>query len=115
LILGLFVVFVCGLSLLFSVVYVYVRDTRYLVESANHVLFWLVPVFYSFAMVPQEYAGIYEMNPVAAVVLALRSIILDGEAPRAVLMWKLSAGAFGMLVIGHIVFNRLRGGLYQHL
>ncbi|MEZ5354581.1 MAG: ABC transporter permease [Bryobacteraceae bacterium] len=113
--LSLFVVFVCGLALLFSALYVYIRDTRYVVESANLVLFWLVPVFYPFAWVPAEYAGIYELNPVAAVVLGLREIVLGATAPRGVLMWKLTVAALGTLAIGHFVFHRLRRGFYQHL
>ncbi|MEZ5402701.1 MAG: ABC transporter permease [Bryobacteraceae bacterium] len=113
--LGIFVVFVCGLALLCSALHVYVRDTRYVVESANLVLFWLVPVFYPFSFVPQEYAGLYELNPVAAVVLGLREIVLGGNAPRGILMWKLAAAAVFTLALGHFVFNRLRRGFYQHL
>src|SRR4051794_5266111 len=35
---GLEVIFVCGLGLLGSAINVFVRDTRYVIESANHVL-----------------------------------------------------------------------------
>ena len=57
------------------------RYAGYLVESFNMVLFYLVPIFYSFSIIPARYAGIYQFNPVAAMVLATRNILLDGKAP----------------------------------
>ena len=79
---GLEVLFVCGLCLVSSGLNVYVRDTRYFVESINTVLFWLVPIFYDFSIIPQRYKEVYQFNPVAALVLALRSILLHAQAPR---------------------------------
>jgi len=112
---GLEVVFVCGLSLITASLNVYIRDMRYVVESANTVLFWLVPVFYSFAMIPPIYAGIYQFNPVAALVLAMRDILLDGVAPRNVLLLKLAGSSMFMLFTGLVVFRNLKQRFYDYL
>jgi len=66
-----------------------------------------VPIFYSFATIPQRYALIYQLNPVAAVVLATRSILLDANAPPAYLLFKLLAVSFFCLAIGSWLFDRL--------
>jgi ABC-type polysaccharide/polyol phosphate export permease len=109
------IAFVTGLALIFSALNVYIRDIRYVVESANVVLFWLVPIFYDFSRVPTRYREIYQYNPVAAVVLASRTILLDHAAPTPVLLAKLAASSLFMLAAGLIVFRRLRGGFYNYL
>ena len=112
---GLEVVFVCGLSLITSALNVYIRDMRYFVESANTMLFWLVPVFYSFAIIPSAYKDIYQLNPVAALVMAMRDILLDGIAPATTLIVKLTGISLVMLVTGMLVFRRLKPRFYDHL
>jgi lipopolysaccharide transport system permease protein len=112
---GMELVLVCGLSLFSSAINVYVRDTRYVVESINAVLFWLVPIFYGFDQVKDRYKEIYELNPVAAIVMALRNILLEDTSPAASLLLKLTGISFSMLAIGAWVFHRCKRGFYDYL
>jgi ABC-type polysaccharide/polyol phosphate export permease len=108
-------VFVCGCALLFSALNVYVRDTRYFVESANLVLFWLVPIFYPFSVVPQRFKDLYQFNPIAALVLAMRDIVLEAKAPSGVLMIKLTFVSLLALGAGLLTFRRLKPRFFDYL
>jgi ABC-type polysaccharide/polyol phosphate export permease len=109
------IVFVSGLALLTSAINVYIRDTRYIVESINTVLFWLVPIFYSFDIIPKKYVEFYQFNPVAALVLCLRDILLKATSPPTTTVLKLSAVAFATLAIGAFVFRRGKDAFYEHI
>jgi ABC-type polysaccharide/polyol phosphate export permease len=111
----LYIVFVCGVSLLSSAVSVFMRDTQYVVESFNVVLFWLVPIFYSWEKIPPRYAVIYELNPVAALALAMRNILIDRHAPPATLIVNMTIAAAVALGLGLIVFGRLKRSFYEYI
>jgi ABC-type polysaccharide/polyol phosphate export permease len=112
---GLELVFIIGLGMASAAINVYVRDTRYVVESLCLIIFWLVPIFYSFDMVPQQYAELYQYNPVAALVLASRRVILEAQAPHAALMWKLTIVSMASFALGLFIFRRLKRNFYVHL
>ena len=109
------VLFVCGLSLITSAVNVYIRDTRYVVESFNLILFWLVPIFYGFDQIPPKYAVVYHWNPVAALVLASRKILLDATAPPPSIVINMAISATVTMTVGLLVFSRLKSRFYDHL
>lgn len=108
-------IFVCGLALFFAGVNVFVRDTKYVVESANTLLFWMVPIVYDFSSVPRRYAPIYELNPVAALVLSLRNILLDGKAPLPSTFLKLVTVSCVTFAIGLLTFRKLERSFYEHM
>jgi lipopolysaccharide transport system permease protein len=111
----LFVAFVCGVSLISSAVSVFIRDTQYVVESFNLVLFWLVPIFYSFSVIPPKYAALYEVNPVAAMVLAMRNILMEHQPPPIALIEKMVVAAAVALGVGLILFGRLKRRFYEYI
>jgi lipopolysaccharide transport system permease protein len=111
----LFIVFVCGLALGASAINVFVRDVRYLVESFNLVLFWLVPIVYPFSYIQDKYKPIYEVNPVAALVMAMRNILIDRQAPAESLVLKMFIAAVVTMALGLLLFRRLKPHFYEHL
>jgi ABC-type polysaccharide/polyol phosphate export permease len=109
------VVFVSGLCLVTASLNVFLRDIRYAVESINVVLFWLVPIFYDPSIIPSQYKEIYQLNPISALVWALRYILIDAVAPPASLLIKLTLLSLAMLGIGFLVFQRLKPRFYDYL
>jgi lipopolysaccharide transport system permease protein len=109
------IVFVCGLSLVTSAMNVYVRDMRYLVESTNTVMFWLVPIVYTLASPPLIYAAIDHVNPLSALILAMRRILMDGQTPGLGLILKLTAVALIMFAVGFMLFQKMKRRFYDHL
>lgn len=111
----LYVALLCGLALGSSAINVYIRDTRYVLESFTTVLFWLVPIFYSFSIIPEKYKNVYQFNPVAALVMAMRNILMDGTAPPMSLVENLTIAAGVALGLGLLIFRSLKPGFYEHI
>src|SRR3954453_13874823 len=109
------IIFVCGLALITSTINVYIRDMRYIVESTNTVLFWLVPIFYGFEIIPQKYADVYQINPVAALVFCLRNILLKAAAPATSTLINLTVVSFMTLAVGLAVFRWGKNAFYEHI
>ncbi|HEY6343654.1 MAG TPA: ABC transporter permease [Bryobacteraceae bacterium] len=112
---SLFIVFVCGLALGASAINVFIRDTRYVVESFNLVLFWLVPIFYSFTIIPPKYVVLYRFNPVAALVLAMRDILIDRHPPAGSIVVNMAIAAAVSAILGGAIFARLKPRFYDYI
>jgi ABC-type polysaccharide/polyol phosphate export permease len=109
------ILFVCGLAMVFSGLNVYIRDTRYIVESANIVLWWLVPIIYSFDVIPWQYRDIYQYNPVTALVMGMRDVVQLAQPPATTLLIKLFLVSVTTFICGGAVFKRMERGFYNHL
>jgi len=112
---GFFIVFVTGLVMITSAINVFVRDVRYLVESFNAVLFWLVPVMYPFSFIPKQYHEIYELNPVAAMVMALRNILMENSAPGGHILRNMALVSSVTFMAGYTIFRSVKRSFYDYL
>jgi lipopolysaccharide transport system permease protein len=112
---GFYVLFIIGMVLATSALNIYVRDTRYVVESLNTILFWLVPIFYGGEMIKPEFVEIYSLNPIAAIVQATRNILMEGRAPAYSLLTKLCLSSMLVFAVGWTVFQRLKHRVYDYI
>ncbi len=112
---GLELICLIGLGLASSALYVFVRDVRYVVESSLLVLFWIVPIIYSFEMVPESMRNLYQYNPLAALILATHDIVLKAKAPSAALLIKLTLVAILSMLLGTEIFRRAQRRFYEYL
>jgi lipopolysaccharide transport system permease protein len=79
------------------------------------VMFWLVPVFYSFEMIPQHFRLLYLFNPIAAVVVAGRDVLLHAKPPAPSLLAPLVIVSVLCFVLGLAVFGQLERDLADQL
>ena len=109
------ILFICGLAMASSALNVYVRDMRYVVESATTILFWLVPIVYPFSMIPPKFRPLYDYNPLAALIMSMRNILVEGRAPAWSLMTKLALVSLVMFCGGWWLFRILKKRFYEFL
>jgi ABC-type polysaccharide/polyol phosphate export permease len=104
-ILAILAALIAGVVLATSVLNVIYRDVAFLVSTALTLLYWLCPIIYPLSFVPPAYLPFYEMNPIAAILIALRDCLMDGRMP-SLLTWVGMVGPTGlMLVIGWLTFR----------
>ncbi len=105
--------FTLGLAFLLSAFTVHFRDLRDIVSNALTLWFWATPIIYPIEAV-QRWRGVLEMNPFTHLAVAYQEVLFI-EGPYRQwrdLLW-LTAGAFAVLWIGYVVFDRLRDTLAE--
>ncbi len=96
-----------GLALLLAAVQVFVRDLEHFLPTFFLLWFFMTPILYAPAMLPEPLDAYLAWNPFTWVVNRIRDILLLGEwiPGRGDLM--MLAGCLGVLLLGWWVFRRL--------
>ena len=108
-------VLMAGLAFIVSALQVFVRDVAQLVSLILLLLFYLTPVFYPRDGVPEEWAWIFDVNPISGLIEAHRTVLLDGHAPAAGRMALLGLASLVVLAVGWVLFRRLEKGFADEL
>ncbi len=108
-------VMLAGLSLIFSTLHTYYQDVEYVLTAFTRMLFFVTPVMYPTAQIPEHYRFWFLFNPLAAICEGYRSVLPGYELPSTVHL--LSAAGFSvvMLLIGILVYRRMNPQLPEVL
>jgi lipopolysaccharide transport system permease protein len=99
---------ILGLSLLIASLTLFLRDLERLVTIGVLMLFHLTPVVYPPTLIPEGYRWVLVANPMGGLTVAWRSAFVEGRVDP---LWLGVAAAWagGALVLGSVVFTKLRG------
>ena len=100
--------FILTLSLAYLVAtsHVRFRDTQYLLSVLLQLLFFVTPIFYDMASIPERYRSLLTLNPMVHLLDAYRAILIHGEWPDLASLGSLAGGSVLLLVIGYRIFTR---------
>ena len=111
-------------SFILSSITVYIRDLEYFVNVLMMLWFYLTPVLYDVSMIPDtaNFLGmtinpriIYDINPLAHVMTAYRTILYHKEFPDIISLLILLLISILLLIVGFIIFNKCEKSFAEEL
>lgn len=115
LMIALLFLFALGVTLVMATLNVFFRDTRFLWSVISLLWTYATPIFYPDTIWPEGLRGIFHLNPMYQLIDFLRQIVIAGIPPTPERLLACGAGAFGMLMIGLVVFRRYEEKFVFHL
>jgi len=104
-----------SVAMISSAVTVYLRDTEYILGIITMAWQFLTPVMYSVDMVPEEMRVFFGLNPMTPVIVAYRDILYYKRAPNLGTLVHAIFLGLTLLVIGSVVFSRLKRHFAEEL
>lgn len=104
-----------GVALLLSGITVYLRDLEYFVGIISMLWQFMTPIMYGLDIVPERLMNVFFLNPMTPVIVAYRDILYYKTVPQVSTL--LMAVLFGvaMIIIGFIVFGKLKKHFAEEL
>ena len=108
-------ILVLGLTFFFSSITVYLRDLQHILGVVTLGWQFLTPVMYSIDMVPHEYLTFFNLNPMTPIITAYRDILYYGKIPHIETLCSAFIFSIITLILGFMVFNRLKRRFAEEL
>ena len=104
-----------GMAMLASAITVYFRDLEHILGIVTMIWMYMTPIFYSIDMIPQKLRFIYHINPMSSIISCYRSVLYSGQVPNLASLLEAVVLGVLFLILGMLVFGRLKKGFAEEL
>ncbi len=114
-VLGILVVFAIGLGIMLGVLNVFFRDVGQFFGIFLQFWFWFTPIVYPASILPERLQPYMNQNPMARLVSALQTILVQGQWPNWYSLLPVIALALVLCMIGFGFYRRHAGEMVDEL
>jgi lipopolysaccharide transport system permease protein len=104
------IAFTMGISWFLASLGVYLRDVSQIIGILTTVLMFLSPIFYPVSSLPEEYRGLFQLNPLTPTIEMARDVLIWGKQPEWTLYGAYMAVALLVACLGFAWFQKTRKG-----
>lgn len=104
-----------SVAMISSAVTVYLRDVEYILGIVTMAWQFLTPVMYSVDVVPEKMRTVFNLNPMTPVIIAYRDILYYKKIPELGTLVQAVYLGMILLVVGMVVFSRLKRHFAEEL
>lgn len=112
---GLQVFLLFGISMIMSILGVYVRDLKNLMQFVMRILLYLSPVLYSIDRIPERFQSLYLLNPVASLIVMYRDVIIYQKFIDISMFSILFVESLVLFVSGVFFFSRQEKNIMKYM
>ncbi|MDY8022726.1 ABC transporter permease [Paenibacillus polymyxa] len=109
------VIFCIGMSFLLSSAMVFFRDIRFLWNVLIMLWMYSTPIFYPESIIPEQFLGIFKLNPLYHFIRFSRTVILEGVSPEPQAYIFCLIAAFVPLFVGIFIFKKTQNKFVLNL
>ena len=99
-------VFSLGIGFILSAGMVFFRDVQFIWSVISMVWMYGTPIFYPESILPEQFAGWLEFNPLYCYIQFFRILLIEGISPEPMMYVKCLLFALSSLIIGALIFKK---------
>ena len=109
------IAFSIGLGITLGVLNVFFRDVGQLFGVVLQFWFWLTPIVYSRTILPESVRPLMDLNPMAGLVGAYQTVLVNGQWPQWQSLWLVTLLAILLCGLGIRLFRKHAGEMVDEL
>lgn len=104
-----------SVAMISSALTVYLRDVEYILGIVTMAWQFLTPIMYAVDMVPEEFKTVFYLNPMTPIIVAYRDILYYKKNPELGTLIQAWGLGLILLVVGIVVFSKLKRHFAEEL